>query len=180
MPSRAPGTLTLRGGGIGGPALLRGQTGVVSEPHAVGPPSPASSLRYRIIVTVAVAAAAIALITGIRHTKTEDTTPVIVNGRPDVVEHLIPAQDAEVLQQSEIGIDLAPGYEGLLVLDGVTIPTEELRIVPEQNQVFFAPGPGRTFAALPSGQNCVTAVVWQSARGRGPTDLSFRWCFDVT
>lgn len=153
---------------------------MVSEPRANGPSSPTSSLRYRIVVTLAVTTAALALFTGIRHTKTEDPSPVIVNGRPDVVEHVIPAQDAEVLQQSEIGIDLAPGYEGLLVLDGSPIPTKELRRVPQQNQVFFAPGPGRTFTALPSGKNCVIAVVWQSARGRGPGDLSFRWCFDVT
>lgn len=153
---------------------------MVSEPRVERPSPPASSLRYRVLVTLAVATAAIALVLGIRHTKTEDAAPVIVNGRPDVVEHLIPEQNAEILQQSEIGIDLAPGYEGILVLDGTTIPTGELRIVREQNQVFFAPGPGRVFTALPSGQNCVTAVVWQSAQGRGPGDLSFRWCFDVT
>lgn len=166
--------------GIGEHAPRRGQTGEVSEPRADGLSSPTSSLRYRVIVTVAVATAAIALYTGIRHTKTEDTAPVTVNGRPDVVEHLIPSEGAQILQQAEIGIDLAPGYEGLLVLDGTTIPRDELRLVPQQNQVFFAPGPGRTFTALPSGPTCAVAIVWESARGRGPEDLTFRWCFAVT
>lgn len=149
-----------------------------STPAAPSPP--ASSLRYRLTVAAAIAVAAIALLAGIRATKTGDGSTILVNGRPDVVERLVPAQGAEALQQAEIGIDLAPGYEGGLVLNGTAIPTDELRIVREQNQVFFAPGQGRTFEALPSGSNCVTAIVWRSADGRGPGDLTFQWCFDVT
>lgn len=144
-------------------------------------PSPQrSSLRYRLVVTAALAAAVAALVAGVRATDTSDQDPVSVNGRPDVVERLQPRNGAEALQQAEVGIDLAPGYEGALMLNGTAIPTGELRIVPEQNQVFFAPGPDRTFEALPSGTNCATAVVWRSADGRGTADLTFQWCFDVT
>ena len=140
---------------------------------------PPSSWRYRIAVTVALLVAAAALYAGVRATETGDDA--VVNSRPDVVEQIIPRRDAEALSQSEIGIDLASGYEGGLILNGTAIPTDELRLVPEQNQVFFAPAPGGTFESLPSGQNCVTAVVWKSADGPGTTsDLSFSWCFDVT
>jgi hypothetical protein len=123
--------------------------------------------------------AAAALYAGVRATETGDDA--VVSSRPDVVEQIIPRRGAEALRQSEIGIDLAAGYEGGLILNGTTIPTDELRLVPEQNQVFFAPAPGHTFEALPSGQNCVTAVVWKSADGPGtPSDLTFSWCFDIT
>lgn len=142
---------------------------------------PSSSRRYQLGVALAIVAAVGALVAGILATETGDGSTVLVNGRPDVVEHYVPPAGDEVLHQSEIGIDLAPGHEATLILDGVAIPTEELRIVSEQNQVFFAPAEGRTFAALPSGQNCVTAIVWRSADGRGtPSDLTFQWCFDVT
>ncbi|MGQ0430831.1 MAG: hypothetical protein ACT452_00325 [Microthrixaceae bacterium] len=144
-------------------------------------PVPASSRRYQLAVTAAVLLAVGALAAGIMATETGDGDTVLVNGRPDVVERYIPRGGDEALQQAEIGIDLAPGHEAALILNGVSIPTDELRIVREQNQVFFAPGAGRTFAALPSGRNCVTAIVWRSADGRGtPSDLSFPWCFDVT
>jgi hypothetical protein len=144
------------------------------------PPRQPSSLRYRIVITIAMVAAALALWAGLRATQTGDEDRAMVNGRPDVVEHFQPRNGAEALQQSEIGIDLTPGYEGGLILNGTAIPTDELRLVPEQNQVFFAPGPGRTFETLPSGTNCVTAIVWRSSEGRGGRDLSFQWCFDVT
>lgn len=148
-------------------------------PTPTGPTRPASSLRYRLAVTAAMLVAFGALFLGVRATETGDEDAATAS-RPDVVEHLIPRRGAEVLQQTEIGIDLGPGYEGALILNGTAIPTDELRLVPEQNQVFFAPGPDRTFETLPAGQSCVTAIVWKSANGRGPEDLSFQWCFDVT
>lgn len=152
----------------------------MTEPIAELPPRRPSSLRYRLAVAAALAVAALALFAGIRATETGDDAPPSVNGRPDVVEHLYPRSGAEALQQTEIGIDLAPGYEGALSLNGTAIPTDELRLVPEQNQVFFSPGPGRVVEALRAGNNCVTATVWRSADGPGARDLTFSWCFDVT
>jgi hypothetical protein len=153
----------------------------LTDPTADRPSAPPSSLRYRLAVTAALVVALVALIAGVRATQTGDDDSVLVNGRPDVIEHLIPRAGAEALQQAEVGIDLASGYEGALILNGTAIPTDELRLVEEQNQVFFAPGPDRTFEALPSGRTCVTAIVWKSSDGRGtPADLSFQWCFDVT
>ncbi|MGQ0830802.1 MAG: hypothetical protein ACT4OV_03905 [Microthrixaceae bacterium] len=153
----------------------------MTEPTSEPPSQRPSSLRYQALVTAAIVVAALALFAGIRATESSSGTNVRINGRPDVVEHVVPTDGAQVLHQSEIGIDLAPGYEGALVLNGTAIPTEELRIVAQQNQVFFAPGDGRTFAALPSGRNCATAIVWKSAAGRGTSaDLTFQWCFDVT
>ena len=156
-------------------------TDPTTDPTADRPTLPRSSLRYQLAVTAAIIVAAVALIVGIRATKTGEPDSVLINGRPDVVEHFVPNEGTETLQQAEIGIDLGPGYEGGLILNGTAIPTDELRIVREQNQVFFAPGPDRTFEVLPSGRNCVTAVVWKSSEGRGtPSELSFQWCFDVT
>lgn len=144
------------------------------------PPPPPSSFRYRLAVTAAIAVAVAALVAGVAATETGDDHTVAINGRPDVVEQVYPRRGAEALSQAEVGIDLQAGYEGALILNGTAIPTDELRIVREQNQVFFAPGPDRTFESLPSGQVCVTAVVWKSSDGRGPGDLTFQWCFDIT
>lgn len=139
-----------------------------------------SSWRYRAGVTIAIAVAVAALIAGVRATSTETDDPVTVNGRPDVVEHLYPRNGAEVLRQVEVGIDLASGYEGSLVLNGVQLPADELRLVPEQNQLFFTPGPDKVVERLSPGTNCAIAVVWKSSDGRGPNDLTYRWCFDAT
>jgi hypothetical protein len=136
--------------------------------------------RFRLLIAAMIAAAFVALYVGVRATDTGDDDPVTVNGRPDVVEHLVPRAGDEVLRQAELGIDLAPGYEGALVVNGVEIPTDELRLVPEQNQVFFTPGDGKVVERLLAGPNCATAIVWKASVGRGTADdTSFSWCFEA-
>lgn len=149
-------------------------------PSAALPPRSPASWRYRAFVAVALVLAAAALAVGVRATQTGGDHPAAVSGRTDVVEQLYPRDGAEVLRQVEIGIDLAPGYAGRLVVNEEPVPEDDLRLVPEQNQVFFLPGPGKVLETLPAGTTCVTAVVWRSADGPGLADLTFRWCFDVT
>jgi hypothetical protein len=136
--------------------------------------------RFRLLIAGLVSLALVALYLGIRATDTGDTDPVTVSGRPDVVEHLIPSEGDSVIRQAELGIDLAPGYEGTLVVNGVEIPADQLRVVAEQNQVFFTPGKDKVIEQLNAGPNCVQAVVWRSAVGRGGGgDQAFSWCFEA-
>jgi hypothetical protein len=94
------------------------------------------------------------------------------------IERLIPTPDAKVLQQDTIGIDLAPGHEGVLSLDGVPIPEDQLLVVPALNQVTFTPGPGKDYEQLPAGEHCLTARYWRS--DTGPQQSTLRsWCFTV-
>jgi hypothetical protein len=136
-----------------------------------------SELRHRLLIGGLVAAAGVALFFGVRATETGDGEP----GSPSkVVEHFIPGEGDSVIRQSELGVDLAPGYEGALVINGVEIPTEDLRLVPEQNQVFFTPGEGKAVEQLRAGLNCVEAEAWKSADGRGTAnDRFFTWCFEA-
>lgn len=150
------------------------------EPAAQPTVRTLSDGRYRLFLLVAIGGAVAALFFAYQATQTGARDPVTVAGRPDVVERLIPRSGAEVIRQAELGIDLAPGYAGTLVLNGTEIPTVDLRLVPEQNQVFFTPAEGKAVERLEPGPNCVTAIVWESAVGRDPaTDLSFQWCFQA-
>lgn len=142
------------------------------------PGPPPSSFRYRLFVAAALVAAAAAMWVAYSSTNTDDDPTVTVNGRR-VVEQLVPSNGASELRQSELGIDLAPGYEAILVVNGTQIPTQDLRQVPAQAQVWFTPGPGKAIEELPAGETCVVALVWRTADGRGPGDQNVRWCFTV-
>ena len=133
--------------------------------------------RYRALIAVAVAVAVAAIVVGGRATQTGSQDPVRT---PDVVERLIPGAGDEVVQQFEVGIDLAPGFEGTLTINGVEIPSDELRVVREQNEVHFQPGEGKVITQLLAGPNCVVATVWRSSLGRGADDQTFPWCFEAT
>jgi hypothetical protein len=94
------------------------------------------------------------------------------------IEQLIPAPDSKILQQDQIGIDLAPGYEASLTVNGTPLPEDEVLAVPQLNQVFFQPGPGKSIEQWPAGRNCIIATFWRSATGPGQS-TNRAWCFTV-
>jgi len=98
----------------------------------------------------------------------------------DAVEQLVPPRDSQVLRQSEIGIDLAPEWTGVLQINGMEIPEDQLRRVPAQNQVFFAPGVGQEIEELPPGRVTVVALIWRPVAGETREDAdTVRWSFSV-
>ena len=141
-------------------------------------PDSGSSLRYRVVVTVALLAAAALLYAAVHLTNTKDQHPVtVVQGQPDAVEQVIPVNGSTEPRQSEFGIDLAPGYDGTLVVNGIEIPRDELRRIPAQNQLFFTPGKDKIIDEL-NGLVTVKAIVWKSSVGRGNgQDQIFQWTF---
>jgi hypothetical protein len=105
--------------------------------------------------------------------------PVLQGGDDAVVERLIPRRNAQVPQQSTVGIDLVTGWDGVLVVGGVEIPADELSRTPEIGLVEFTPGEGRTIEEFTAGQNCVSAIIWRVQDGRGVADRTIPWCFEV-
>ncbi len=106
------------------------------------------------------------------------TTDIVVTG--DAVEQLVPARGAQVLRQTEVGIDLAPEWTALLVINGIEIPEDQLRRVDAQNQVFFTAGPGREIEELPAGTVQVTALIWRPVAGETRDDADqVQWSFEV-
>lgn len=95
-----------------------------------------------------------------------------------IIEQLIPADGAKAPQQTQIGIDLAEGYNASLSVNGQPIPDDQLDRIQAFNQVLFQPGPGKEFekwdATVPT---CVTATYWTYA---SPAQTTLRtWCFSV-
>lgn len=126
-------------------------------------------LAYIALLAIAVVCVVIAAQLG-----TTDSTQ-LDGGR---IERMIPTPGSKILQQDEIGIDMSPGYEATLSLNGVVLPLDQTSVIGPINQVTFKPGPGKVFEQLPAGQNCVTATYWQIAFG--PEESSKRtWCFTV-
>lgn len=97
---------------------------------------------------------------------------------PDDVERLIPAPESEVLSQSRVGIDVRPGYDGYLVVNGTEVRTGEDGLVKDLGSglIEFQPRQGAALAELNPERNCVTAVIWKQSEG--PTaSRPISWCF---
>lgn len=96
-----------------------------------------------------------------------------------IVELQAPTPDSAVLSQAQLLIDLSTRYSASFVVNGVTVPDDELQIRSELNQVIFNPGPGKVIERFPAGRNCVQADIYR-IDGVEEDVLPVRWCFQVT
>lgn len=58
-----------------------------------------------------------------------------------IVEGLIPSEGNTVTRQSQISINLAPGYDARLYVNGEAIGPDQITRRPDTNEVFFTPAP---------------------------------------
>ena len=107
----------------------------------------------------------------------EDTSGVL----PDSVDRLIPPSGAEVLRQSQVGIDVADGYDAYLQINGVEVRNAEDGLIKDLGTglVLFQPGPDRPIEELNTNQNCVVAFVYDQVDGPS-TAQPVSWCFQAT
>jgi len=141
-------------------------------------PNPMSQGRYRLLLGLLIVAAVLAAVVGVMVTDTDEQDAVAPS---DVIERFVPEPNDEVVRQAELGVDLAPGFDGTIAVNGIEIPVDQQRRVEEQNEVYFTPGEGKVVERLLAGPNCATAIVWKAADGRGtPNDQTFTWCFEAT
>ncbi len=94
------------------------------------------------------------------------------------VEELIPAEDAQILRQDRVGVDLVPGWYAELTINGVPIPEEEINSTASLGRYFFQAREGRAIEELRADRNCATATMHPFADPE--TVERVTWCFSAT
>jgi hypothetical protein len=147
----------------------------------MAPQTSVYSTRFRIVAAAIVAVAAVVFFIAYRSAQEGEDDPIASSGESgEVVEVLIPARGAQVPQQSDVGIDLQEGWTGTLVLNGTSIPEDELQITLELGLVQFTPGDGKAVEELRAGQNDVQAIIWPRSEGAGGDETrTIAWSFDA-
>ncbi len=96
---------------------------------------------------------------------------------PTEIETLIPARDALIRTQEDVGADLADDYTGILLIDDVPIPEDQLKIERALGLVVFRPGEGKEFTRLTEGPHRATIVYRPQDPNRPEPERSFTWQF---
>ena len=112
-----------------------------------------------------------------------------------VIISLTPNDGAQALRQTEVGADLAVGYDGRLTINGIEIPEDQMvgardpsTVSPEdlaqnglrannRNQVYFKPGPGKVIETFEQGT--VDIVLRYFREGTGADAGTVRWTIKV-
>ena len=103
---------------------------------------------------------------------------------PVKIESVIPAPDAVIRPQEDVGADLADDHIGVLEIDGVPIPEDQLTIREALGEVLFRPAEGREIERLRPGPHSATIFYWQQGKAVDKEDAfakdvlrSFTWSF---
>ncbi len=128
--------------------------------------------RHRITFTLLGLALAAVVIGTVIFAPTGQPTEV-----PATVESYSPANEATVLRQIQVEIDLPIDYEITLVVDGVTIPSSEITSVPETGKFSWRPGETTIIPEWSEGIHTVW-VRWDRISGL-PDPGEWNWSFRV-
>ncbi len=96
---------------------------------------------------------------------------------PDTLESYSPEDNATVLRQIGIEIDLPVNYQIDLVVDGVAIPAEEIRVTEETGKFYWEPGDTTIIPEWSTGIHTVW-VRWDRISGL-PDPGEWIWSFRV-
>lgn len=121
-----------------------------------------------------------------------DTTPE-VHTSTSAVERFLPVENSVVeLRQTQVGVDLAPGWLADLSIDDTPIPADQLNCfniqsceskapggVDPQNTFFFVPGEGKVIETLAPGAHCATAALNPVEATANTSPHTVTWCFKV-
>lgn len=117
-------------------------------------------------------------------------------GLPEAIENIDPVRGApQVPQQTEVFVDLLPGYEGVLVIDGLeleTINLDDLAAQPGRELVLppttiyekgnatltFNPSENSEISEFSQGEHLVKVIFWKTIEGRSRA-RSYSWTFTV-
>ncbi|MCY3576068.1 MAG: hypothetical protein OXH53_02025 [bacterium] len=136
-----------------------------------------SVILRRVLLGLAALMGAVAILLALLLADT-DNNDVTVTGNA-AVDELIPPRSAEVLSQETVGIDLAAGYEARLTINGVDIPPEQVRHLPNLNRYTFRPDQGKVIERLRAEQNCALVAYWRHEVGPAEAD-TISWCFTAS
>ena len=102
-----------------------------------------------------------------------------VAGRPAAVENVTPSGGDLDLRQVTLSADLAPGYEGYLILDRIEVPQDDVQWVLALNTLTLKPQPGSDYARLSPGRHCASVVYYPIGGNRSSNTGSYTWCFQL-
>jgi hypothetical protein len=159
-----------------------------TQPDAPAAPSPDGArdrpplVRHPGRVLTVVATVAVVVTLGIWVLSTAETETGRARNSPQLpsaVQTASPGPGELARPQATISVDLRDDLIGVLLVDGVEIPEDQLERVVPLGQVSFRPGADREFARFSPGTHRVTVLYWNQRDLRPERPASATWDFRV-
>ena len=156
-------------------------TGTPNAPTVITPVRPHRRLVEhpgRAAIVIGTLAVVISLgVVLLNHSDTDTRTERIF---PTAVEEVSPRPGELVRREDTITADLRNGLVGILVIDGVQIPDDQIERVGPLSQISFRPGPGKEFTHFEPGEHTAIVRYWVGKLNEPPSPSkigSYSWRF---
>jgi hypothetical protein len=126
----------------------------------------------RLVIWVLLAASFIGVVFAFTTSRDEEPPRV----QDEAVVRVFPQEGDINVRQDAIGVELAFGYTGVIQVDRVEIPEDQLDRIAGINRISYTPGPGKEIGALAPGRHCATTVFWRQSESREQA-RTYTWCF---
>lgn len=132
------------------------------------------------LIRVAIVGAlfALAIIMLIISVSSSDTNTIAITNKN--VEKVEPTPGGLIRPTSEINVDLADGYIGRIMIDGVSIPDDEIILVKSLGQLTYKPSAGKTFEKFKEGAHVIQVIFWKADESEDVNPQTYNWDFRVT
>lgn len=103
-----------------------------------------------------------------------------VDGRarlPNDIESINPERGEITGLVDDVSVDLLDSLTGVLVVDGLEIPEDQLDRVEELGLITFRPGPGKELTQFRAGDNTVEVLYWPRTEDRPAEPARYGWRF---
>jgi hypothetical protein len=110
-----------------------------------------------------------------------DTSAPSGSALPADIQAVSPKPDSNTGLVDTVAVDLADRYTGVLVIDGIEIPEDQLTRVVGIQTVSFRPGPGKEITRFRPGTNQVVVKYWDGRLVDRPAKpYTYSWQFDAS
>ncbi len=129
---------------------------------------------WRVAIVVGVLLAVVNLLV---YLGTQMNTDDTAKGAPVAVQSVLPEPGSIVRQQEDLVADLRDDLFGVLLVDGIEIPEDQLQRVVPLGRVSFRPGPDKEFERWSPGVHQAQVLYWPQTDERPDNPASFNWTF---
>ena len=99
---------------------------------------------------------------------------------PSSVQSVSPKPGTQADRRITIEVDLLDGLTGVLEIDGLRLPEDQLDYVAPQGIISFQPGPDQEFSSFEAGEHTVRVLYWKATADEPADPDSYGWRFRAT
>ena len=144
---------------------------------ATGAAPPKKVFRHPWRAAIVAIALLVVLNLGIVLAMSSDTSEPGRERLPDTVETITPEPGELTGLVDDVSVDLRNDLTGVLVIDGVEVPEDQLDRVENLGIVTFRPGPEKDLPRFSAGDHTVVVRYWDKAEERPADPPGYSWSF---